>query len=97
LKRPTAHLIKIGSSVVFEKNAWIGVSTVEAMDEPVITIDDNAIINDGVQISAKNYIYIEGDVLKSTGVLIQDHSHGHEDVTKPVCKQPITGGRQNPS
>jgi acetyltransferase-like isoleucine patch superfamily enzyme len=92
LKRPTAHLIKIGNSVVFGKNAWIGVSTVEAKDEPVITIDDNANINGGVQISAKNYIHIERDGFISTGVLFHDHSQGCEDVTKPVCKQPITQG-----
>jgi len=57
LKRPAAHRIKNGSSVVFGKHAWIGVSTVEAKDEPVIIIDDNAIINAGVQISAKNHIH----------------------------------------
>ena len=93
LKRPTAHLIKIGSSVLFGREAWIG-AIVEGNDEPVIIIDDNAIINDGVQISARNHIHIERDALISAGVLIQDHSHGYEDITKAIRDQGITeGGR----
>jgi len=94
LLRPTAHLIKIGSSVYFGKDAWIGVSIMEAKDEPAIVIDDNAIINARVQISARNLIHIERDTLISTAVLIQDHSHGYEDLSKPIREQPITeGGR----
>lgn len=93
LKRPSAHLVKIGNSVVFGQHTWIGVSSPEAK-EPVIVIDDNTIINAGVQISAKNFVHIERDALISSGVLIQDHSHGYEDVTKPIQQQPITeGGR----
>ena len=96
LVRPTAHLIKLGSSVFFGKDVWIGVSIDEPQNEnePMIVIDDNAIINTGVQISAKNHIHVGCDVLISTGVLIQDHSHAYEDVTKPISKQGITeGGR----
>jgi len=94
LRRPAAHRIKIGNSVVFGQNSWIGVSAEDANDQPVIVIDDNAIINKDVQISARNYIHIEQDALISTGVLIQDHSHAYEDVTKPISKQGISeGGR----
>jgi len=93
LQRHAAHLIKIGNSVFLGKNVWIG-AIVEMNNEPVISIDDGAKINSLVQISAKNHIHIGRDALISTGVLIQDHGHAYEDVTKPVCKQGITeGGR----
>lgn len=94
LKRPTAHLVKLGNSVIFGKDAWLVVSIMKAMKEPAIVIDDSVIINDRVQISATNSIHIERDVIISAAVLIQDHNHGYEDVTKPVREQPITeGGR----
>jgi acetyltransferase-like isoleucine patch superfamily enzyme len=94
LARSRAHQIKIGNEVFIGKDVWLNVSALKEKDEPVLVIDDGAIVNDGAQISAKNLIHIEQDVLISTGVLIQDHSHAYEDVTKPISKQGITeGGR----
>ena len=94
LARSRAHQIKIGNEVFIGKDVWLNVSALEEKNEPVLVIDDGAIVNAGAQISAKNLIHIERDVLISTGVLIQDHSHAYEDVTKPISKQGITeGGR----
>ena len=76
------------------KDAWINVSATEAKEEPVIVLDDKVSIGPRVQISAKNHIHIERDTLIASSVLIQDHNHGYEDVTKPIAEQPITeGGR----
>jgi len=92
--RSRAHQIKIGNEVFIGKDVWLNVSALEEKDEPVLVIDDGAIVNAGAQISAKNLIHLERDTLISTGVLIQDHSHAYEDVTKPISKQGITeGGR----
>jgi acetyltransferase-like isoleucine patch superfamily enzyme len=89
LARSRAHQIKIGNEVFIGKDVWLNVSALEEKDEPVLVIDDGAIVNAGAQISAKNLIHIERDA-----VLIQDHSHAYEDVTKPISKQGITeGGR----
>ncbi len=94
LRRPIAPRIKIGSSVIIGKDAWLNVSPTDAKDEPIIVIDDKVSIGFGVQISAKNYIHIERDTLIGSSVLIQDHIHAYEDVTLPVSEQPITeGGR----
>lgn len=93
LPRKAAHKIKIGSSVQLGKDVWIG-AIVETTDGPVIVIDENTKINSTSQISARNHIHIERDTLISSAVLIQDHSHAYEDVTKPILEQPITeGGR----
>jgi len=94
LARTRAHQIKIGNEVFVGKDVCLNVSALEEEDEPVLVIDDGAIINAWAHISAKNYVHIERDALISTGVLIQDHSHAYEDVTKPISKQGITeGGR----
>ena len=94
LARSRAHQIKIGNEVFIGKDVWLNVSALEEKDEPVLVIDDGTIINSSAQISAKNCIHIERDALISSGVLIQDHSHAFEDVTRPISKQGITeGGR----
>jgi len=94
LHRSRAHQIKIGNEVFIGKDVWLNVSALKEKDEAVLIIDDSVIVNAGAQISAKNLIHIERDALISTGVLIQDHSHAYEDVTRPISKQGITeGGR----
>jgi acetyltransferase-like isoleucine patch superfamily enzyme len=77
-----------------EKDAWINVSAAEKEEDPVIVLDDNVVIGPRTQISAKNYIHIERDTLVGSSVLIQDHNHAYEDITKPIADQPLTeGGR----
>jgi len=94
LQRPQARRIKIGNSVLIGKDAWLNVSPTDEKDEPMIVIEDNVKVCAGAQISAKNSIHIEHDTLLSSCVLIQDHSHGYEDITRPILEQPITeGGR----
>lgn len=92
LPRPTAHRIKIGDSVWIGKDAWLNVSPMDDTVEPAIVLEDRVLVCAGAQISARNRVYIERDTLVSTAVLIQDHSHGYEDLTKPIRDQPITGG-----
>jgi acetyltransferase-like isoleucine patch superfamily enzyme len=94
LPRPIAPRIKIGSSVWIGKDTWLNVSPTDETDEPKIVIEDNVKVCAGTQISAKNSIHIGHDALISSSVLIQDHLHGYEDITRPIQEQPITeGGR----
>jgi len=94
LPRPTAPRIKIGSSVFLGKDTWINVSVKDEKAEPIIVIEDRVKVCAGTQISAKNSIHIEHDTLISSFVLIQDHLHAYEDITRPIMEQPITeGGR----
>ena len=45
-------------------------------------------------ISAKNYIHLERDVILAPSVLIMDHNHAFEDVTRAISEQGTTeGGR----
>lgn len=95
LRRTAAHRIKLGSSVIIGKDAWINIPTPpEERGEPVIVIDDNCRIGRNCQVSGKNCIHLERDVILSPSVLVVDHNHAYEDVTVPICEQGITeGGR----
>ena len=64
----------------------------EEKGEPMIVIEDGCMIRPRAQISAKNRIHIERDVIVSASVLIMDHNHAYEDVTLPIQKQGITEG-----
>lgn len=54
-----------------------------------ITIGNNVSIGAYDRIASAYSVVIEDDVLMAAFVHITDHSHGYEDVSLPICKQPI--------
>jgi acetyltransferase-like isoleucine patch superfamily enzyme len=94
-RRYLAHRVKLGSSVFIGRDVHFGVYCPhEEKGEPMIVIEDGCAIAPRAQISARNSIHIERDVIVSASVLIMDHNHAYEDVTVPIKNQGITeGGR----
>jgi len=93
LQRPVASAIALGNSIYIGKDAWLNVTDLRR-NKVVLVIEDNCLIGHRCEISGKNYIHLEHHVLVSSSVLIMDHSHAYEDVTKPVSLQGTTeGGR----
>jgi len=93
MSREKAPQMKFGSSVILKKDVWLNVIW-EAIGELKIIIDDNCQIGARATISAKNYIHLERDVILDASVLIMDHSHGYEDITRPCREQaPPPGGK----
>jgi len=93
LSRAKAPQTKLGSSVVLKKDVWLNIIW-EAFGEPKIIIDDNCSLGARTIISAKNCIHLERNVVLDAGVLMMDHSHGYEDVSRPCREQfPPPGGR----
>jgi len=93
LSRRIAPRIHLGNSVVIRKDAWLNVLP-EATGEINIKIGDNCLVGAQNVISAKNLIEIEHDVIIGTSVLIQDHNHAYEDVSRPIRTQgPMIGGK----
>lgn len=90
-----AHRVKLGNSVFIGKDVHFGVYCPnEEKGEPMIAIDDECVIRPQAQISAKNSIHIERDVIVSASVLIMDHNHAYEDVRRSIKEQGLTeGGR----
>jgi acetyltransferase-like isoleucine patch superfamily enzyme len=95
IDRKTAHRIQLGNDVRIHKDSYLGITAPsDDATSPSIVIDDNCVIHWRAQIDAKNCIHIERDVLVTQDVLIIDHGHAYEDVTKSIDQQGITqGGR----
>jgi acetyltransferase-like isoleucine patch superfamily enzyme len=88
-----AHRVKLGSSVSINKDVHFGVYCPnEEKGEPMLVIDDGCVIMKSVQISARNCIHIERQVIVSSSVVIMDHNHAFENVTLPIMEQGITAG-----
>lgn len=91
LYRAMAPRIRLGNSVLIAKDAWLNVTGPTGSD-PAIIIDDNCAVARRCQISAKNCVHLESDVILSPSVLIMDHNHAYEDVTLPIRDQGVTAG-----
>jgi acetyltransferase-like isoleucine patch superfamily enzyme len=92
-RRYLAHRVKLGSSVSIGKDVHFGVYCPnEEKGEPMIVIDDGCVIMRRVQISARNCVHIERQVIVSGSVVIMDHNHAYIDVNLPIMEQGITAG-----
>jgi acetyltransferase-like isoleucine patch superfamily enzyme len=91
LNRQSAPAIKLGKSIYIGKDAWLNVPEV-TQGSAALVIDDNCRIGSRCQISAKNCIHVERDVILSPSVLVTDHSHEYEDTTLPVLEEGVTQG-----
>ena len=93
-RRHLARRVKIGNSVLIRKDVHFGVSHPEALEDgdPVIILGDNCAIHRRAQISARNCIHLEQGVIVSASVLIMDHNHAFEDISRPIREQGITTG-----
>ncbi len=93
LRREVAHLISIGGDVLIAKDAWLNVAREDdSQEQPAITIEDNCVIARRVQLSARNSIYLERDVILAASVIIMDHNHAYENIDVPIRDQGITAG-----
>jgi acetyltransferase-like isoleucine patch superfamily enzyme len=92
LRRPTASRVKIGDSVILERDSWLNIPTIPASMDPVILIGDHCRLGRRCVISAKNRIDIERNVIFGPSALVMDHNHSFEDVTAPISQQGVTPG-----
>lgn len=93
INRMTAHRIRLGNYVLIEKDAHLGVGCPpHEKGDPVLVIDDCAVVHWRSQIGAKNLIHIERDVTIAQDVLITDHGHAYENVDIPVLREEFTQG-----
>jgi len=94
LSRLKAHLIKLGNSVVIMKDVLVDVvAPPDQNGEPVVVIDENVGVGPCCQISAKNRIHLERDIIIAQSALICDHSSVVEDRRLPDCERASKGGR----
>src|SRR5579864_3309878 len=71
LYRQMAPRISLGSDVLIAKDAWLNVTgPLQRTLGPAIVIDDNCAIGRRSQISARNCVHLERDVILSPSVLV---------------------------
>jgi acetyltransferase-like isoleucine patch superfamily enzyme len=93
ISRSTAPSIRLGASVCVSKDTWLNAINLREGESRLI-LEDNVLIGARCQLSAKNCIHLERNVIIANGALIMDHSHAYEDTTVPIVEQGVTeGGR----
>jgi len=93
LSRRKAHRIKLGKSVRFLEDSRVDViAPPEENGEPIVVIDDNVGIGPCCQISARNYIHLERDIIVAQGALIADHSSAYGDGRRPTFEEGTSDG-----
>jgi acetyltransferase-like isoleucine patch superfamily enzyme len=92
LKRSIAPWLKIGNSVILDRDIWLNIPVVPSNAEPVIVIEDGCALGRRCVISAKNRVHIERNAIFAPSVLIMDHNHAFGDVNAPIANQGITAG-----
>ena len=92
LKRSIAPYIKIGDSVLLDREVWINIPFAPQSGEPAIVFDDGCRVGRRCVISAINQIHFERNVILAPSVLVMDHNHAFEDVRVPIKDQGVTKG-----
>jgi len=92
IRRTVARYVRIGNSVLIERNCRLDVPVVRRSSEPVILLDDDCRIGQNVTILAINRIHIGRNVIFGQSVLVMDHNHAFEDVSVPIALQGTTKG-----
>jgi acetyltransferase-like isoleucine patch superfamily enzyme len=92
IRRSIASYIKIGDSVLFDRDVWLNIPVAPDGGEPAIQFDEGCKVGRRCVISARNRIHFERDVIFAPSVLVMDHNHAFDDVTAPISHQGITTG-----
>jgi acetyltransferase-like isoleucine patch superfamily enzyme len=93
ISRCTAPSIRLGKSVCVSKDTWLNAINLIKGEDRLI-LEDNVLIGARCQLSAKNCIHVERNVIIANGALIMDHNHAYEETTIPIVEQGVTeGGR----
>jgi acetyltransferase-like isoleucine patch superfamily enzyme len=91
VRRSLALQMMLGNGVIIRKDVWLNIPS-ENEGPPKLFIGDNCVIGARTAISAKNSICLEQDVITGASVLIQDHNHAYEDISRPIRVQGVTAG-----
>ncbi|MGA8273700.1 MAG: acyltransferase [Candidatus Sulfotelmatobacter sp.] len=92
IHRATASRVKIGNSVILDRDVWINIPIIPASKDAIILIADHCRIGRRCVLSAKNRIDIGQRVIFGPGALVMDHNHAFDDVTIPIAQQGVTPG-----
>jgi acetyltransferase-like isoleucine patch superfamily enzyme len=91
ISRSRATRIQLGNHVEIGKHTWLHLG-MEGEHALKITIEDDCRIAARCTITAKNSIHLEREVVLAPDVLIMDHAHAYQDLSRPIKTQGSTAG-----
>ena len=83
--------IVVGPRTVVDRAVWLNVP-LDSSPAGALTIGAGCSIGRNNVISAKNRVEIHDAVVTAPQVLIMDHAHAFEDVSRPILHQGVTEG-----
>jgi len=92
IQRSYAHRIRIGDSVLIDRDVWVNVPVVSDRSGPSLIIGAGSNIGRRSVISAINHICIRENVLFAPAVFVTDHNHQYLDTNTPIMTQGVTAG-----
>ncbi len=92
LRRSIAPYVKIGDSVLLDRDVWVNIPVFPDHGEPMILFEEGCRIGRRCMISARNRIHFGRNVVCAPSVLVMDHNHAFEDIEIPIKLQGITPG-----
>ena len=92
IRRSVSGYMRIGNSVLLERNVRLDIPIAPTKEELVILIGDGCAFGQRATILAINRVQIEQNSIFAPSVLIADHNHEFEDVTLPIREQGGTRG-----
>jgi acetyltransferase-like isoleucine patch superfamily enzyme len=92
IRRSVSGYMRIGNSVLLERNVRLDIPIAPTKEELVILIGDGCAFGQRATILAINRVQIDQNSIFAPSVLIADHNHEFEDVTLPIREQGGTRG-----
>ena len=92
IDRSYSHKIRIGNSVLLDREVWVNVPVVSDGLKPSIIIGAGSNIGRRSVISAINHIEIRENVLLAPAVFVTDHNHEYSNPRVPIMSQGVSGG-----
>jgi acetyltransferase-like isoleucine patch superfamily enzyme len=92
IKRGMSPYISFGSRLYLAQDIWLNVIADADHTRPKIRISTGCKLGRRSNISAKNEIILEEDVLLAPNVLIMDHNHAFSNPDIPIHSQGVTPG-----
>ena len=84
----------IGDDVMLKQDVWININDVAKSEEAIIVLGSRCNLGRGSIISARNQLCIGRNTFCGPSVLVMDHNHAFEDLSRPILDQGTTvGGR----
>lgn len=87
-----AEHIRLDDGVIVSDGVQLAATPVRGTSGAVMHIGKGVFMNAGCAVSARSLVDIGDDVTIGPNVVIVDHDHRHDDLSRPISRQGLTDG-----